>query len=157
MDAHLTEISEGQGRAVEAALALQRTARERLDVRRSYEWKVTLGIWVALLLAGRELLDLAAGATGQMLPAWQVLAGSLLVLAIHAFWIFGYVQPSNFRDSKEALQIEVAIRSTIGLPPVPLPADTPAKFATFRSYSWKAGVVEVALTALIVLLLVALT
>ena len=134
----LQDLSEAQERAVQTALTLQSSARKRIEQRRSYEWKVTLGIWTALVLAGREFL------TRPDISSVGVTMFASVILLLHFAWILGYVGPSNRRDGKEAVSIERSVRFTIGIPD-PEPD---------RSYSWVAQWVEILFTASLLLALI---
>jgi len=54
------------------------------DSRRTYEWKVTLGFWLVLALAGRFLYGKHLYA-----PWYYLVLGSALVVLVHFVWLNG--------------------------------------------------------------------
>ncbi|MEV5963141.1 hypothetical protein AB0L70_15340 [Kribbella sp. NPDC051952] len=93
------------------------TSSRRAD-RRSYEWKVTLGLWAGLLAVAKLALDSTALPLVAQRWAVVVVACLLLVIVAVGHWLyeFKFVVPANAHDLEEALTLEGSLRETAHLP-----------------------------------------
>jgi hypothetical protein len=96
-------MNEEERRRFESLESLRRAAYESFDSRRSYEWKLSLGIWTAQALALVALLQ----PTGEDFPLkthWAVLWGALVGVALvclHGFLSHGFAK-ANANDKAES-------------------------------------------------------
>jgi hypothetical protein len=84
--------NETTAKLIEACMKQADFAAGRFDVRRGYQWKVTLGLWTALLLANGKLWG-----SGFRPPVW---IGGVILVCYAMLWVRGvYVGNKNDRTS----------------------------------------------------------
>lgn len=91
----------------------------RWDQRRSYEWKMTLGLWAGILASGKFIADKEWHISLPVL----IIAGLLLLIAYAHFWLRGLWAANQsdkdweFHFRREAAKILHGNQNEIGPPP----------------------------------------
>jgi hypothetical protein len=102
------------GELLSQAREFRREARARMDQRRDYEWKVSLGVWttsgvtLASLIANLE--DLSFSLIGRILATIIIVT----FLLAHVWFLWGFIFVLNASDKFQALQWEDFIIRHLG-------------------------------------------
>ncbi len=139
----------------ETLIELWRGVADRRSERRSYEWKVTVGLWGGILfltnavLAHPATFALSHPGGGRPIAALLIATAAIGVVLIHWSWLYRYIGPAHDSDRRQAIELEEKLRARLQLP---LPSAADRRGMTNRASEFQL-LVTVALSAVTVLLI----
>lgn len=112
----------------EVAVSLLQRIDLRREQRRSYEWKVTLGLWAGLLAAAKVLVDAELGVRLSRSQRGEAVLAAIMALAVvlmaHIYFEFMVIRRGHVDDVRQAKELEAREFSSV-MPPAARNARVP--------------------------------